>query len=639
MLLILSVAIYSHAQMPEDLPVNDTVGSAQTFTREEAQDYIQQVITDELFWRRQDDSVKSDLNRLLNHTVEPYDSVEVRLSTYDPSSVPVRLLQILLRDSTQIRWLNDSTFVVDSMGWNKSLMLKQQTIITMREKRSLPELPVAAVEADSNGMRFDSLPTHPDSLSLNPDSAFMAQDTTLVTVIDTAALAALDISMFGYRNGHIEPSLDVPDRRRSASVTNDSLFLVYTDTLYTWVADRSSPFRVLSGPHQLDSLERAIETLLAYNDQRDSTRVVISNLFGRRTPLWLSQGDNHTKRFWAKNYRNDSITLWVGNPSPSEISLMLEDDIQVDRITKAELVPLPRALEEPDRELAEMAELEANPIFWDYDLTSSFALNQTYLANWTKGGESSLSTLLDITGGAIYNNKEANTEWISSMRVNIGTLLTPDKGLRKNNDLIELNSKFNRNASGKIGFSASFYMKSQLAKGYNYPNDSVVVSKFLNPASMTVGLGAEYKPFKNTSINIAPLSYKNTFVLDTSMIDQTLHGILKDRKSKQELGTQVVVYNKFTAVEDLVVTNRLRLFSNYLDKPQNVDVDWEMLLDRKINWFFTIRLNLHLIYDDNVRFAVLDSEDNPVLNPDGSEKKVARTQFKEFLGLSLLFQF
>jgi hypothetical protein len=68
-------------------------------------------------------------------------------------------------------------------------------------------------------------------------------------------------------------------------------------------------------------------------------------------------------------------------------------------------------------------------------------------------------------------------------------------------------------------------------------------------------------------------------------------------------------------------------------------VDWEMLLDRKINWFFTIRLNLHLIYDDDVRFTVLDAEDQPVLNPDGSEKKVAKAQFKEFLGLSLLFQF
>ena len=86
------------------------------------------------------------------------------------------------------------------------------------------------------------------------------------------------------------------------------------------------------------------------------------------------------------------------------------------------------------------------------------------------------------------------------------------------------------------------------------------------------------------------------------------------------------------------MVNQLRLFSNYLNNPQNVDVDWEMSLEQRINWFFTIKLNIHLIYDDDTRFTVNDSEGNPVLGPDGSEKTVARTQFKEFIGLSMQFK-
>jgi hypothetical protein len=70
-----------------------------------------------------------------------------------------------------------------------------------------------------------------------------------------------------------------------------------------------------------------------------------------------------------------------------------------------------------------------------------------------------------------------------------------------------------------------------------------------------------------------------------------------------------------------------------------VDVDWELILDQKINWFFTIRLNLHLIYDDDVRFPVFDSEGEPIQNPDGSDYTVAKTQFREFIGLSLQFKF
>jgi hypothetical protein len=166
----------------------------------------------------------------------------------------------------------------------------------------------------------------------------------------------------------------------------------------------------------------------------------------------------------------------------------------------------------------------------------------------------------------------------------------------------------------------------------------VVVSRFLNPASITVGLGFEYKPFKNTSLNLAPLSYKNTFVLDTALIDQTRFGIEKDKKTMQEMGMQLVFQNKITPFKDMSVVNQVRLFSNYLNKPQNIDVDWELNLEQRINWFFTIKLNLHLIYEDDTRFTVSDSEGNPVLGPDGSEKKVARTQFKEFIGLSMQFK-
>jgi len=206
-----------------------------------------------------------------------------------------------------------------------------------------------------------------------------------------------------------------------------------------------------------------------------------------------------------------------------------------------------------------------------------------------------------------------------------------------NNDRFEVDSKYNLNAWGKIGMSSSFYAKTQLAKGYNYPNDSVTVSKFLNPMTITVGIGAEYKPWEKTTINMAPLSYKTTFVIDTANIDQTRHGIAADKKAKRELGLQVVILNRVEPTKDLTMINKVRLFSNYLYKPQNIDVDWEMILEQKINWFFTIRLNLHLIYDDDVRFPVYDESGDIIKLPDGSNREAAKPQFKEFLGLTLSF--
>ena len=138
---------------------------------------------------------------------------------------------------------------------------------------------------------------------------------------------------------------------------------------------------------------------------------------------------------------------------------------------------------------------------------------------------------------------------------------------------------------------------------------------------------------------MAPLSFKNTFVVDTAEINQTIYGIDEDKRALKELGAQIVLNNKFSPTKNLNIENRLRLFSNYLKKPQNVDVDWEVIMDQKINWFFTIRLHLHLVYDDDIHFPVYDSEGEPVQEPDGSYKTVAKTQFKEFIGLALQFKF
>jgi len=594
------------------------------FTPESARNYVKIITQSSIVWRSDKALLRSDLERLFDHAVEPFDSVEQRISAFNLDSVGISLEDFLIRDSMELRWLNDSTFILDSVGWNMDLFIQEQQEILY---------PV-----DFSELFFaDSVP----DISEISDSIleqYGKPDTVTVTSIDTTALVALDVPMYRYSENRIIPDLDDPVQRRSARITPDSTLLVYTDTLSLWVADTASPFQILAGEHQLDSLKLAVETLLLYTEKRDSTRLVINDMYGGQMPLWLTTGRDDFYRFWVKNDKNDSITLWIGNPRMNEISLLLEDAIDVNRLTREKTDHIPVKIREPDRSLEEMEMLEPDPISWDYEASSAFTFNQTYLSNWVKGGENSLSSMLDITGSATYTNKEAKTQWINEARLKYGTVITEEHGLRKNTDQLEINSQFNKNARGKFDLSAVFYMKNQIARGYKYPNDSVVVSKFLNPASLTVGLGVDYKPFKQTSINLAPLSYKNTFVLDTAQIDQTKHGISEGKRAKQEMGTQIVVKNKISPLEDMTISNSVRLFSNYLNKPQNIDVDWEMILDQKISWFFTVRLNLHMIYDDDIRFTVIDSEGEPVLLPDGSEKKSPKAQFKEFVGLSLLFK-
>jgi hypothetical protein len=160
----------------------------------------------------------------------------------------------------------------------------------------------------------------------------------------------------------------------------------------------------------------------------------------------------------------------------------------------------------------------------------------------------------------------------------------------------------------------------------------------MNPATLTIGLGLDYKPNKVTSINFSPLSYKATFVTDTSSIDQTKYGVAANRRSKHEPGASFMISNEFRPVKNVVVTNRLQLFTNYINNPLNIDVDWEMILIANLNWFTDVRLNTHLIFDDDTKTPVFD-KDQPVLGQDGLQKKTARVQFKELLGLSFVFRF
>ncbi len=67
-----------------------------------------------------------------------------------------------------------------------------------------------------------------------------------------------------------------------------------------------------------------------------------------------------------------------------------------------------------------------------------------------------------------------------------------------------------------------------------------------------------------------------------------------------------LISNEFRPVKNMTVTNRLQLFTNYINNPLNIDVDWEMIFQANLNWFTDVRLNTHLIFDDDTKTPVFD---------------------------------
>ncbi len=518
--------------------------------------------------------------------------------------------------------------------------------------------------------KFDSLKLalqeYPfDSLSISWDKFYVWEPLTIKIPVISKQVNSLELDSAGNVNNLLnsDSSKSSPISYAKTNIytrpyiqLKDTTIMVVVDTVDQVSSPRAGfPFKYVNNPYQADSIKVAVETLITQIENRDSTVITFTGLGRGATPMMINSKSNRVIRYWLKNEFSDSVAVWLENPYRNTVGLYLEQGINFRRPGRQLNYGRPKvnAPYIDNKKLLEQ-KLTIKPQYWTYRTESSFILNQSALSNWVKGGEGSISTALDITAYSTYNNPTLKLSSDNFIRFNFGYLKSGKEQVTKNLDLLEANLKLNHVAFGKVYFSAILLFKTQIARGFNYfktntgDDASNLVSKFMNPGILTLGLGFDYKPNSSTSINFSPLSYKGTFVTDpayynkeydSTRIDQTQYGVPKDKKSLNEPGASFMISNEFKPTKSLTFVNRLQLFTNYIHNPQNVDVDWEMIATAHLNWFTDVRFNTHLIFDDDTKTPQLDSKGQSILLPDGSEKKTARVQFKELLGISLSFRF
>ena len=91
-----------------------------------------------------------------------------------------------------------------------------------------------------------------------------------------------------------------------------------------------------------------------------------------------------------------------------------------------------------------------------------------------------------------------------------------------------------------------------------------------------------------------------------------------------------MIYTKPDIIKNVSLTTNLDLFSNYLESPEKIDVNWQLYIDFKVNDFLALSLNTHLIYDYDVKFLEIQ---------DGQEVATDKVQFKEAFTFGLAFTF
>jgi len=263
--------------------------------------------------------------------------------------------------------------------------------------------------------------------------------------------------------------------------------------------------------------------------------------------------------------------------------------------------------------------------FWTVKVETALQSSQVSLTNWAAGGESSVS------GNALFNLNASYTKnmaiWANSVELAFGLLKQGDGKIKKTDDKIFLSTSYGYKASEKWLYNTTLSFRSQFANGYNYPNDSVVISKFLAPAYILGTIGMEYKPDANFSLIMAPASGRITIVTDDTLSSRGAFGVEPGKKMRFGFGANVTIMLKGIIMENVDYSTSLQLFSNYLDNPQNIDILWELFLNMKINDFLSANLSANMIYDDNVSITDKDGNTGP------------RIQFKEVLGIGFSYKF
>ena len=315
------------------------------------------------------------------------------------------------------------------------------------------------------------------------------------------------------------------------------------------------------------------------------------------------------------------------------------------------------------------------PKYWEESLKTNIKFGQTSLTNWAAGGDNTVTLQAFIDGNANY--KKNDLFWNNRLQLDYGFVYASSKPiLQKSDDRIYLESKFGyKNASMKnFSLSVNYDFKSQFNTGYDYLTPSVPADKyqdadgnvpglndlphrdqvslwkdarkmksgFLAPAYTNLAVGIDLKPTKWLSLNLAPLTggvvivrnellRKNySMQLKDEYLNQDLSSMAPEelgacyKPARFEFGAQIKADIAVKVNDNFSYTSQLVLFSNYLDHPENMRVNWDNRFDWKLAKYFSLTVTTNMIYDDKI---MIFSE------KDGLTKQ--RVQFKQ----SMLFGF
>jgi len=258
---------------------------------------------------------------------------------------------------------------------------------------------------------------------------------------------------------------------------------------------------------------------------------------------------------------------------------------------------------------------------WTKGGNASLMFSQAAFNNdWTGGGTNNVAASLAVSYA--FNYKKDRLAWDNNLYIDYGlTKLEGDEFTRFAITSL-LGAQTKEDSQWYYSFFANF--QTQLDKGYKYGTDAqgnqtrTEYTRFMAPGYFSFGPGMLWKKSDNLKVNIAPATSKITTARSRWTQAGSFYGVEKGKTIRYELGFSLSGYAKFNVMDNVSFENILSLYSNYLDKPQNIDIDYTANLVMTINKYLSANFTFQAIYDDNAAKAF---------------------QIREVLGLGVTYKF
>lgn len=260
---------------------------------------------------------------------------------------------------------------------------------------------------------------------------------------------------------------------------------------------------------------------------------------------------------------------------------------------------------------------------WAESAVTTVLFNQSaFNKEWQAGGVSNVSGNINLNYNLNYNKNGVNWDTKVTAEYGAAKIQTKDN-LQKTNDRLEVISVIGKKIkSSKWFYSGMFNFKTQFDSGFEASERTEIIngvsvkissdvrnSKFFSPAYFLAGPGILWKRNDNLKVNIAPSTAKLIVVSSQftnpddprNRLDNNdkYFGVLAGETTRSELGMAINSYAKIELLPNVELENILGLYSNYLDKPKNIDIDYTANLTMRVNNLLTTNITLQAIYDDN----------------------------------------